>query len=109
MPKPPTDAEVMSMLRSDVVTWRERARVEAAAGAKWRLLAAVLLARIPGRMAEFNVAEVGALRAEGVSIDDFESPDGTVVVRLHVASAEAAPGPKRGEPPSELGGKIIKL
>ena len=102
MAKDLTDAEVMRILRADAQTWKARAQAEAAAGSTWRLLAAVLLARIPGRMTEFNVAEVGALRAEGLSIDHHETPDGTVVVRLHKADEEAAPKPEGGEPPTIL-------
>lgn len=98
------DAEAMRLLRVSAEDWKRRALAEAAAGAHWRLLAAVLLARVPGRMAEFTVADVGALRAEGLSIDDFEAPDGTIVVRLHKAEDEAPPSPPRGDPPAELGG-----
>lgn len=100
----PTDAELMAMLRSDAERWKRRALAEGAAASKWRLLAAVLLARLPGRMTEVTVAEAGALRAEGLSIEEHDAGDGTAVVRLHKPEAEAPPGPKRGDPPTELGG-----
>ncbi len=97
-----TDAEALRLLRLTAEEWKQRAIAEAAAGAHWRLLAAALLARVPGRMVELTVADVGALRAEGLSIDDFEAPDGTMIVRLHKAEDEAPPV-KQGEPPSALG------
>lgn len=87
----PSDAEIIASLNDSLARWRARAQAEAQAGAKWRLLAAVLLARSPDRMAEITLAEVGALRAEGLSIDEHEAGDGTYVVRLHKPEEEAPP------------------
>lgn len=97
-----TDAEAMRLLRLAAEDWKARATAEAAAGTRWRLMTAALLARVPGRMAEFNIAELGALRAEGLSVDSFDAPDGTVVVRLYKPEAEAPPPANDGPPPSGL-------
>lgn len=92
-----SDAEMIQALRISAMDWKARAQAEATAGAHWKLLAAALLARLPGRMTEINVAEVGALRAEGLSIDDHETPDGTIVVRLYKPQDEAKPEPVKEE------------
>ena len=101
----PDAAETMRLLRLAAEDWKKRAQAEAAAGAHWRLLAATLLARVPGRFTEVTLAEVGALRAEGLSIDEHETPDGSYVVRLYKPEDEAPPPPQGAKPtPDEPAG-----
>lgn len=100
---PMDDAERMRLLRVAGEDWKRRAQAEAHAGAKWRLLAAALLARVPGRVAEFTIADLGSLRSEGLSIDWYEAPDGTHIVRLHKPEDEQPPKPAEAPAPEPQG------
>lgn len=87
-----SDAEVIAILRRQVVGWRKRYEAEAAECGRWRATVAMLLRTKAEPMAILPHVLLERMREEGLSIERVEDRDKKeTFVRLYKPEDEAPP------------------